>query len=363
MSALANEHGAINLSQGFPDFPLDGRLFDLVHKYMHAGKNQYAPMPGALELREAVCNKIMSLYGVQYSSDTEITITAGATQAIYSAIAATVHEGDEVILFTPAYDCYAPAIKLHGGKPVYIQLKTPDFSIDWSEVKKMVNRRTRMIIINTPHNPSGTILSKNDMLELDKLTANSDILVLSDEVYEHVIFDGEAHQSACLFPGLRERSLIVASFGKTFHTTGWKVGYCLAPEHLMEEFRKSHQFIVFTVNTPVQLALAEYMQDESTYNCIATFYQKKRDVFLDLLKDSPFEITPSKGTYFQLLNYRNISTDSDVELAKRWTEELKVASIPISVFYHNPTDNHFLRFCFAKQDETLEQAAEILRRV
>tara|TARA_B100000508_G_C11465374_1_gene281609 strand:- start:1602 stop:2693 length:1092 start_codon:yes stop_codon:yes gene_type:complete len=363
MSALSNEQKAINLSQGFPDFPVDPNLIELVSKYMRAGHNQYAPMPGLISLREAISNKVEKSYSLSYNPETEITITAGATQAIYSAISSVVKEGDEVILFTPAYDCYAPAIELNGGKPVYIQLQEPYYSIDWNEVKKSVSHRTKLIIINTPHNPTGSILSAGDMAELEKITDNSDILILSDEVYEHIIFDGYEHQSIARFPKLAERSFIVYSFGKTFHATGWKLGYCLAPERLTKEFRKTHQFQVFACNHPIQAALAEYIQYEGNYNSVSQLYQQKRDVFNSLLKDSRFIIRPSAGTYFQLLDYTNISDENDFELAQKWTAEQKVSSIPVSVFYHNPVQNGVLRFCFAKQDETLVQAAEILSRL
>lgn len=363
MSALAKEHDAINLSQGFPDFPLDPVLFDLVHKHMYEGKNQYAPMAGVPELRQAIARKAKHLYGVSYDWESEITVSAGGTQAIYAAIAATVHEGDEVVIFTPAYDCYEPAVLLQGGKPVFVQLKAPSFKIDWEEVSRVVSRKTRMIIINTPHNPTGSVFSHEDMQKLEVLTRDSDIIVLSDEVYEHVVFDGVKHRSVCEYPGLAERSFIVASFGKTFHVTGWKMGYCMGPSKLMGEFRKAHQFIVFAVNTPMQYALAEYLQHETAYSLVANFYQQKRDLFIGLLAGSRFTISPSKGTYFQLLDYSVITKESDTELAKRWTKELGVASIPVSVFYHKQTDHKVLRFCFAKQDETLERAAFILKSV
>ncbi len=363
MSGLANELGAINLSQGFPGFDIDPRLSELVTKSMQAGHNQYAPMGGAMPLREAIAKKMEDAYSIQYNPETEITVTAGATQAIYTAIAATIREGDEVIVFTPAYDCYAPAIELNGGKPVYVQLKTPDYKIDWDEVKKMVNRRTRMIIINTPHNPTGAIMSAQDLISLENLTKGSDILVVSDEVYEHILFDGYEHQSVARFPELANRSFIVYSFGKTFHATGWKVGYCLAPEALTKEFRKAHQFIVFSVNNPVQHALAEYMSNPDTFNSIAAMYQEKRDLFNGMLKDSRFELRPSAGTYFQLLGYSDITDEKDTEYAIRLTREHGVASIPVSVFYNKPVDDKVLRFCFAKDADTLQRAAEILCKI
>lgn len=363
MSQLANEQNAINLSQGFPDFKGDEKLIDLVSNAMKNGLNQYAPMAGLMALREQIAQKTTNLYGVNYNPDTEITITAGGTQAIYTAIAATITEGDEVIIFTPAYDCYEPAVELNGGKSVFVQLLAPDYTIDWDQVKKLITQRTKMIIINTPHNPTGKILCKKDMLALEKIVADTDILILSDEVYEHIIYDNEKHQSACKFPKLAERSFIVASFGKTFHNTGWKIGYCMAPSNLMKEFRKAHQFIVFSVNTPVQHALAEYLKNENTYLGLSDFYQQKRDFFVERIKDSKFEILPSKGTYFQLLSYKNISDEKDTDFAVRLTKEYKLASIPVSVFYQKNVDEKILRFCFAKQEETLERAAEILNKV
>lgn len=363
MSALAKEHNAINLSQGFPDFEVHPELVNGVAEAMKAGHNQYAPMQGLPALREIISAKTEKLYGATYDPDTEINVTAGATQAIYTAITAVVKEGDEVIIFTPAYDCYEPAIELNGGKAVYIQLKNPEYNIDWEEVKQLVNRKTRMIIINTPHNPSGATMSIEDMVELERITRNSDIVILSDEVYEHIIFDGEAHESVCNFPGLAMRSMVVASFGKTFHATGWKMGYCLAPAELMKEFRKVHQYLVFTCNTPVQYALAEFLKKESRYLELGAFYQAKRDKFLGLIEDSRFNILPARGTYFQLLDYSEITQEADTEYAVRLTKEHGVASIPVSVFYHQPADHKVLRFCFAKGDETLEKAAKILNKI
>ncbi|MEM9022659.1 MAG: methionine aminotransferase, partial [Bacteroidota bacterium] len=293
----------------------------------------------------------------------EITVTAGATQAIFTAIMAMIKEEDEVIIFTPAYDCYAPAVNLAGGKPVYVQLKTPDFCIDWNEVKKVVNRKTRLIIINTPHNPTGSVLTTEDMQQLENITNNNDIMILSDEVYEHIVFDQQQHQSLSRFPGLRERCFVVSSFGKTFHNTGWKTGYCLAPSNLMAEFRKVHQYNVFTANTPIQVALAGFLKDPNHYLGLNAFYQEKRDRFVQLLQGSRFKIKPSAGTYFQLLDYSAITDERDTEFAERLTREAGIASIPVSVFYHNPEDNKMLRFCFAKADETLEKAAEILCRI
>jgi methionine aminotransferase len=362
MSRLATEHGAVNLSQGFPDFAVSPKLISLVTENMNKGHNQYAPMPGLMALRESIAKKVEGLYSAQYDPETEITITAGGTQALFTAISAWVKEGDEVIIIEPAYDSYAPAVELCGGRPVYAQLSYPDFTINWDGVKKLVNRNTRMIIINTPHNPTGSVLTAADMDKLEKLTRNSDIVILSDEVYEHIIFDGLEHQSVARYPKLAERSFIVSSFGKTIHATGWKIGYCMAPKNLMAEFRKAHQYNVFAVNTPMQYALAEYIQDKSTYLELADFYKKKRDVFNNLFGGTRFKLKASQGTYFQLLDYSAITDEKDTDLAIRLTKEFGVASIPISVFYHKPQDNKVLRFCFAKGEDTLEKAAEKLRK-
>jgi methionine transaminase len=363
MSKLAADHKAINLSQGFPDFNCSEELIELVSKYMRAGFNQYAPMQGVPALRETIAEMIDGLYGMKYDPYTEINITAGATQAIYTAIAALVREGDEVIIFEPAYDCYGPAVEMNGGKPVYVQLKQPDFSIDWNAVKKMISNRTRMIMINTPHNPSGSVLSAKDMQQLDKLTKNTDIVVLSDEVYEHMCFEKEPHQSVARYSGLASRSILVSSFGKTVHTTGWKIGYVAAPSNLMTEFRKVHQFLVFTCNTPIQYALAEFLKNKENYLQVKDFYKAKRDHFIHLIRSSRFSMEPCTGTYFQLLKYDKISDEKDADFAVRITKEFGLASIPLSAFYHNHIDNKLLRFCFAKKDETLEKAAEILCKI
>ncbi|MCF8298227.1 MAG: aminotransferase class I/II-fold pyridoxal phosphate-dependent enzyme, partial [Saprospiraceae bacterium] len=348
MSQLANEYKAINLSQGFPDFDISSELIELVNKYMQKGFNQYSPMQGVKELRDEISKKVERTYGIKYDADKEINITAGATQALFSAITAFVKENDEVIIFEPAYDSYIPAVKLNGGTIRYAHLKTPDYHIDWNEVKMLINHNTRMIIINSPHNPSGSVLTSSDMKELEKLTNNTNIIILSDEVYEHLIFDGITHESVCKYPKLAERSLAVFSFGKTFHATGWKMGYCLAPENLMAEFRKAHQFIVFTCNTPMQYAIAEFLKDENNYLKLGEFYQQKRDYFLKLIKDSRFKIIPCHGTYFQLLDYSAISDEKEVDFAIRLTKEFGIASIPISPFYSDEKDNKTLRFCFAK---------------
>ena len=363
MSQLAAKENALNLSQGFPDFKSDEKLIELVNKAMVSGKNQYAPMPGIFSLREAIAEKTANLYGVSYNPDTEITITAGATQAIFTVIAATIQKDDEVIIFKPAYDCYEPSIELFGGKTIAIQLNPEEFSINWQEVKSLITNKTKMIIINTPHNPSGRVLSQKDMLQLEALLKNTNILLLSDEVYEHIIFDNEKHQSAALYPALVERTFIIASFGKTFHNTGWKMGYCIAPTELTKEFRKVHQFNVFSVHHPTQVALAEYLKTPSNYLELGSFYQHKRDLFLSLIKDSRFEFKPSKGTYFQLLNFKNITDESDFDFAVRLTKEQKIAGIPISVFNENKYDSKVLRFCFAKTDDTLKKAAEIINQI
>jgi methionine aminotransferase len=363
MSKMAADHNAINLSQGFPDFDCDDELISLVVKHLKDSKNQYAPMAGLMKLREVLVHKIEDEYSAVYNPETEITITAGATQAIYTAITAIVRENDEVIVFDPAYDCYDPAIELNGGKAIHLKLKAPGYSVNWDEVKKVVNRKTRMIIINTPHNPTGAIFTAEDMSRLERITRGTDIIVLSDEVYEHIIFDGFEHQSVARFPKLAERSFIVSSFGKTFHATGWKMGYCIAPSNLMNEFRKVHQFIVFCVNAPIQYALADYLQNKKNYIGLSKFYQKKRDLFLKSIKGANFEFQPSKGTYFQLLNYKKITDEKDVDFAVRLTKEFKVASIPVSIFYSSKEDNHVLRFCFAKRDETIESAAAILKSI
>ncbi|MDZ4822359.1 MAG: methionine aminotransferase [Flavobacteriales bacterium] len=360
MSKLAGEHGAVNLGQGFPNFPIDPMLGKLVEKYIAQGFNQYAPMQGVPELRKALVEKVKKLYGRIYDWNDEITITAGGTQAIFTAITALVHENDEVVLFAPAYDCYSPAIELNGGIPVWIELYCPDYKINWELVRKRVNHRTRMIIINTPHNPCGTILTNDDLTELEKIISGTDIIVLSDEVYEHILFDKQRHESVARYPKLADQSFIVFSFGKTYHITGWKMGYILGPAALMNEFRKVHQFNVFSCNTPVQYALTEYMEDESRWTTLPKFYQQKRNFFLAQLKGSRFSWKPSAGSYFQLLNYENISAEKDVSVAMEWTRKHKVTGIPVSVFYPNGNADKVLRFCFAKDDETLEKAGEIL---
>lgn len=360
MSGLAKEYNAINLSQGFPDFGCNPKLLELAQKNLQAGFNQYAPMAGAQTLRETISELLQNCYNASYHPETEITITAGATQGIYTSIAAFINKGDEVIIFEPAYDCYVPAIELHGGIVKPISLDYPNFKINWETVKKTVNDKTKMIIINSPHNPSGTTLIETDLLELEKLVTGKNIIVISDEVYEHMVFDGKAHQSVARFKSLANQSIIVSSFGKTIHATGWKIGYVAAPKELMIEFRKVHQFLVFCVNHPFQLALAEFLKDETNYKQLHQFYQSKRDYFRKLISSSRFEIEPCTGTYFQLVNYKAISNEKDTDFAIRLTKEKGLASIPLSVFYTHQPQQNLLRFCFAKKEETLEQAAEII---
>jgi methionine aminotransferase len=363
MSRLAAEHGAINLSQGFPDFDCAPELRALLTQYVNAGLNQYPPMAGVPVLREAVADKVQALYGTNYDVEHEVTIVPGATYGIYTAIAAMIRPGDEVILFEPAYDSYAPAVEVHGGVPVYVQLTYPEYAIPWDAVQTAITPRTRMIVVNTPNNPTASVFSAEDLRLLEGLLKDTDIVVVADEVYEHIVFDGHAHQSVARFAGLAERSFIVSSFGKTYHVTGWKMGYVLAPRELMTEFRKVHQFNVFVANGPVQYALAEYMKNRDAYLGLAAFYQRKRDFFLSRLEGSRWKPLSSRGTFFQNLAYDAISDERDTELAVRLTREHGVASIPISVFYREPPQHKVLRFCFAKSEDTLARGAEILSRI
>jgi methionine aminotransferase len=363
MTQLAEKHGAINLSQGFPDFEVSRELIDLVEKYMRSGANQYAPMQGVVRLRERIAEKAHALYGASYDPMTEITVTSGATEAIYGAITAVVLKGDEVMVFEPAYDSYVPSILLNGGIPVYIRLRFPDYQIDWNEVKDRITSKTRVMIFNSPHNPTGSILTASDMAALIEIVRNRNILIISDEVYEHIVFDDRKHESMSRYPELRERSFVISSFGKTYHTTGWKIAYCLAPSSLSGELQKIHQFLTFATNTPIQYAYADYLENQNIYLSLGKFYQKKRDRFLSYIRQSSFKAIPSRGTYFQMLDYSHISSQPDIEFAKRLTIEHGVASIPPSVFYHNQEDNRVLRFCFAKKDETLEKAGEKLCRI
>lgn len=339
----------------------DTVLLDLVDEAMRKGLNQYAPSNGLPELREAIVDLVKARYGASYDPETEVTVTSGATEALFCAIAAVVREGDEVIVFEPAYDSYVPVIELFGGKPVFVSLEYPDYHINWDNVRRLVNSRTRLIILNTPHNPTGTTLSDDDMKMLEKTISSNPIWILSDEVYEHMIFDGKDHASMSRYPGLMERSFVVSSFGKTFHTTGWKVAYCLAPESMTKEFRKIHQFVTFTTATPFQYAIAQYMRDQSKIFGLAQFYQEKRDYFLKQVAGSRFKPLHTQGTYFQLLDYSAISNERDVDFARTLTVTHGLASIPVSVFYHSNEDNRVLRFCFAKSNATLEAAGAILR--
>lgn len=363
MSQLATENQAINLAQGFPNFMCNKELISLVNKFMNKGFNQYAPMPGLLTLREQIAIKTEKLYSAVYHPDTEVTITPGGTLAIYAAIEALVTPGDEVIIIEPCYDSYTPSVRLAGGVAKYARLQYPKYTIDWNDVKKLVTFKTRLIIINTPHNPTGTVLSALDMQKLEKIVENTDIIVISDEVYEHIIFDGIDHQSVCRFPKLAEHSVVISSFGKTYHTTGWKLGYFLAPENITREIRKAYQFMAFAANTPMQYALAEFIKRENEYLELAAFYQEKRDFFRKLLKGSKFKLLNCSGSYFQSVGYEKITDMNDVEFAKKLTIENKIASIPTSVFYHNNADNKVLRLCFAKDQVTLEKAAEALTKI
>lgn len=358
MSKLATDCGALNLSQGFPNFEIDPKLSELVYEYMRKGMNQYAPMTGVQPLREAIAAKVEQLYGVVYHPETEVTITSGATEVLFAAITAVVEQGDEVIIFEPAYDSYLPAIELMGGVPIRIELQAPTFKIDWDVVKQKITPKTKLIILNTPHNPTGSVLSANDLDQLVALVRGTSIYLLSDEVYEHIIFDGKSHQSLLRHPELRERAFICNSFGKTFHVTGWKVGYCLAPKELSVEFRKVHQYLTFSTFTPVQFALADYLAEPANYLSIPEFYQQKRDLFLSYINDSIFSFQPAEGSFFQMISYKGLSEINDYELAIKLTKEIGVASIPVSVFYNDKTDNKILRFCFAKDEEMLKIAGE-----
>ena len=363
MSALANEHKAINLSQGFPNFDCPQRLKDLVNHYLQSGMNQYCPMAGVGVLRERLAEKVENLYNLQVDPGNEITVVAGATQGIFTAITAFVRKGDEVILIEPAYDCYAPGIEVVEGIPVAYELSAPEYRINWIEIEQMVTSRTRMIIINTPHNPIGKTLKAEDLKELQRITTGTDILVLSDEVYEHLVYDGALHQSVLRYPELFKRSLAVYSFGKTFHNTGWKVGYVVAPGYLMKEFRKVHQFNVFTVNSFVQYGIADFLQEPEFYLSLSDFYQRKRDFFQDAMEGCPLQPLTSEGTYFQLFEYGHLSDMPDTEFAKWMTTEIGVAAIPVSVFYTNRKDEKMIRLCFAKTEDLLEKAGALLRKM
>lgn len=363
MSKLAADEGALNLSQGFPEFGVHPELIQLVEKHMQLQRNQYAPMQGIIELREKIAEKTELLYGVRVDPQQEINVTSGATEALFSAITAVVQPGDEVLLFEPAYDSYEPVVRLSGGTPVHLQLKYPDYHVDWNEVKDHINEKTRLLVLNSPHNPTGAILKQEDLNALAEIVANTSCLIVSDEVYEHIIFDGQRHESMLRYPELKERSFVISSFGKTFHATGWKMGYCIAPKPLMTEFQRVHQYVTFATHTPTQYAYTEFLESRDHYLNLGAFYQEKRDLFLKAIEGSRFKPLPCEGTYFQMLDYAEISSESDMEFAKRLTCENKIASIPPSVFYHQRDDHKVLRFCFAKHEETLVKAGEILREV
>ncbi|MBI1226353.1 MAG: aminotransferase class I/II-fold pyridoxal phosphate-dependent enzyme [Bacteroidetes bacterium] len=363
MSAMAAEHGAINLAQGFPDFDCSDRLKGLVEKYMRLGHNQYAPMPGVPALRKIMAEKIKSLYGLTVDPDTEITITSGATQALYCAVSTFIRPDDDVILVEPAYDSYRPSIEVNGGRPIVYEMSAPDYTIDWRLLERLITWKTRMIVINTPHNPTGKTLKEADWKELQHLAVNRDIIVLCDEAYEHLVFDGERHESLLRYPLIYERGMSVFSFGKTLHTTGWKLGCIVAPPDLTKEFRKVHQFNVFAVNTPMQHAVAEYFETPDDYLALNDFFEKKRDFLLGAMSNSRFKPLHSEGSYFQLYDYSAISDEPDTEFVKRLLIEHKVAAIPVSAFYSNNKQERVIRLCFAKQEETLAKAAAILSKI
>ncbi|MCB0317243.1 MAG: aminotransferase class I/II-fold pyridoxal phosphate-dependent enzyme [Bdellovibrionales bacterium] len=363
MNALASKYGALNLAQGFPNFDCSNHLKELVTKSMQAGNNQYPPMQGILELREAISEQFKITHNINVDPDTQITITPGGHSALMSAASSVLNPGDEVIIFEPAFDCFSPIVKLNGSIPVFIRLEPPEFKINWEKVKSKISAKTKLIIINTPHNPSGTILEEEDLNSLAELIRDTQILVLSDEVYQHIIFDNKKHQSVISHPELADRSFAVFSFGKTYHVTGWKIAYCVAPNDLMQNFRSVHQMITFCVNRPMQHAIAEFLKDKSHYLELANFYQAKRDLFLSMIKSSNFDFVPAKGTYFQTLSYEKISDKGDMQMCEWLAKEFKIALIPMSAFYHDKKEFNLLRVCFAKTNETLEQAAEILCKI
>jgi methionine aminotransferase len=363
MSKMAADHQAINLSQGFPDFPISEELIALVQEGMKIGMNQYSPMPGLPMLREAIAKKIYTTYAIDCNPEDEITITAGGTQALYATFTALVNEGDEVVIFDPAYDSYDPVVRLNKGTPIHLQLKAPDFSIDWDEVEATISDKTKIIIINTPHNPSGAVLGHEDMLRLTKIITENNLYLISDEVYEHIIFDNLTHYSALNYPALRARTIAIYSFGKTFHATGWKTGYMVAPAEITNELRKMHQFNVFCSNTPMQYGITKYLEDGDHYSYLGDFYQSKRDEFESMMSQTKFTAIPCHGTYFQLYSYENISDLHDIEMAEWLTKEHQVATIPASVFYEKGEDIKYLRFCFAKSTETMEKATDLLCKI
>lgn len=363
MSAMAHQYQAVNLAQGFPDFMPSEELINLVHDYMLQGFNQYAPLAGSRPLLEALAVKVENLYGAAYNPDTDMVITCGATEACYTALTSILEQGDEVIIPEPSFDVYLPAIQLSKAIPVFVPLTYPDFSYDWELIRSKITSRTKLIIINSPHNPTGSIITEQDVLEIQKLVEDFDIYVLSDEVYEHIVFDGEKHLSLSGDPVIKERCFVIGSFGKTYHVTGWRLGYCLGPSYMMGEFKKVHQYNTFSPVTPMQLAVAEFMKKEEEYTSLPAFFQKKRDLFLSHIAESRFDVIPSTGTYFQILSYKNISQENDLAFAARLTREFGLASIPVSVFYNDKTDYNILRFCFAKKEETLLKAASILCKI
>jgi len=362
MSALSARHHAINLGQGFPDYPMNETLIDLVSKAMKDGHNQYAHMNGIPLLRERIAEKVEMLYKYNPLADVEITVTPGGTYAIYTALTSIIQPGDEVIVFEPAYDSYIPNIEINGGKAIPIPLNETDFSINWEQVKEAINPATKAIIINSPHNPSGTLLTETDIHELTALAEAHDLLIISDEVYEHLVFDGLKHLSLLKYPALRERAFCCFSFGKIYHCTGWKAGYCIAPEYLMKEFRKVHQYNCFSTNTPVQYALAEFLENREEYLNLGKYLQQKRDFLKANLEETGLIPLPSGGSYFQLYSYKNLSAEAELEFAKRLVVEAGVTTIPVSAFYQTPKNCQLLRFCFAKKQTTLEQAAERLKK-
>ena len=363
MTQLANQVGAVNLSQGFPDFDPPPQLKQRVIHHMEAGHNQYAPMQGSLALREQIAAKVQNLYGASYDPVEEITVTSGATEALFAAISAVVRPGDEVIICEPAYDAYVPVVTLNGGIPVFTRYRYPDYRLDWDHLSACINQRTRLLILNSPHNPTGAVWTQQDIDALQAIVADHPVWIVSDEVYEHIVFDGARHLSLTSYPELAQRSFVISSFGKTYHATGWKIGYCLAPAALTREIRRIHQYLTFASNTPVQMAYADYLEQDRSYLELAHFYQAKRDLFLELLAPSRFEPLTCPGTYFLMVDYSAIAKEADTRFARWLTTEHKVAAIPPSVFYHQQRDHHVLRFCFAKTDETLKEAALNLCRI
>lgn len=363
MSALAAQHQAVNLGQGFPDYPMNEALMARVNEAMHQGFNQYAPMQGHMPLREVLAEKVQFLYGTAIDPDTQITITPGGTYGIYTALTTVLHPGDEVIVFQPAYDSYIPNIRVNGAVPVLVDLQFPDYRIDWNEVRSKITPHTKMIMLNTPHNPTGAVLSADDIVQLRDIVAGTSIFILSDEVYEHLIYDNIPHQSILRYPDLLERSFVTFSFGKLYHCTGWKLGYCISAPGLMQEFRKVHQYNCFSCHTPSQVALAGFLKEKDSYMQLSGFMQAKRDYFAQLMKNTRFTPMASHGSYFQCYQYHRISEEGDADFAVRLTKEFGVATVPVSAFYQSGKDNKVVRFCFAKKEETLERAVEKLLKV